>query len=314
MRANSLRMSWLLALAGSFVSGVSVASAQNAPAFEWRSVLNMYADESGFVALEELDLVFAPPAPVNAHVVVKDAAGGQIAQWGIYPDHVSSQAVFARLRPDNAAEGSFTPGQYQFEFMVGGQLATRVPFEVKNASTSDDPFNPGTTLMFDGPWQDLGFFVFDETRDGAQHAEFRFWAGRSDLGGVNGRTGLRVEIKRGGTVVGHSRTGVPFLSNENMDEKRAPLLEPHEGSDPNAERLTRSALNADGNYTVTVSREADGGVIREFSYRAQGGKIVPLARTALGYSPHADYIPPRTLKTGTTTFEFTEAVWVSGDN
>lgn len=293
--------------------GAGAARAQNAPAIEWRSMLNLYADDNGYLALENTDLVFAPAAQPDAAVVVKDGSGATITEWSFYPDYQNKAAVFARLQPENEASASFTPGSYSFEYLIDGAVVTRMDFEVKASTVSDDPFNPGSSIMFDGPWQDLGFFVFDETQNHGTHAEFRFWAGRSDLGDDVKRTGLRVEIARNGEVVGHTRAGVPYLTDENISEKRAPLLVPHEGHDP-ARRLDRKALETDGNYTITVSREEDGGVIRRFSYQAKGGKIVPLPRTTLGYKPHTDYIPPRTLKAGTTTYEFTEAVWVEGDN
>ncbi|MBI1392958.1 MAG: hypothetical protein GC152_09485 [Alphaproteobacteria bacterium] len=298
----------------SAVSATGAAAQERQPVVGWRGLLDVYIDETGFMALNPMDLTFAPPPPLDARMTVKSVDGGAVAEWSFYPDYINADAVFARMQPANPADHAFEVGDYVAETTVAGATASRMTFSVVSKSTSDDPFDPGETLTFEGPWQRFGYFTFTPYAKAAREAvELHFWAGLSDAPAGAARAPLRVEVMRNGEIIGHNRKSVPTLGGAWMDRQAAPLFEPHKDNDPNALPLAKSDLERDGTYAVTITRDGDGAVIRQFRFVSAGGKMTPHPRTVPGYEPHTDYITPRVIREGTTGYDFEEAFWLEGE-
>lgn len=292
------------------------AQEERAPAVTWRSALNVDVYESGFLGFSQPNVAFAPKQPGACSIVIREQGGEVLKSIGFYAGRFDGWAnrsgVFASLQPENPAEHTFEAGEYVIEYYIADQFATRVPFTVEPHTESDDPFDPASTLRFVGPWQHWAYFVFDEQDDGSQIVEMSLWAGASDLG--HGESGVPVSavIERDGETVARTKRGNGFyIDHVWMKRRDAQIFVDHaEGDELGTAFLTRAELEKDGDYRVTITREDDGTVLRKFTFAAQDGALVPHPRTVLGYEPHPDYIAPRVLREGTTTFEFEEAFWI----
>lgn len=273
------------------------------------SLLQTSIYDNGFMALSEYDLIFAPQSELDARAVIK-SKNKEVASFGFFPNYRYTQSVFGRMQPENHAEHQFTPGDYVLEFYVSGDLATRLPFEVVADEPSDDPFNPEQTMRFKGPWQDYAYFTFPAYKDEFT-TNVSFWGGSGDLPAGQTRAAVNVKLKRNGKLVAHSKLNQGMLDHEMARRHVLTLFQPHERKgEANAELFSRANLEENGNYKLTVELTDDNQVIREFDFKAKGGKLVAHPRTELGYKPRADYIAPRVIKLGTTTYEFVEAYWM----
>lgn len=290
---------------------------ERAPAITWRSMLSVDVYDSGFLAFKSPYIAFAPKQPGESSIVIRDAGGETLKTIGYYEGRFDGWAnrsgVFTSLQLENPAEYTFEAGDYVIEYHVAGQLATHLPFTVEPHTKSDDPFDPSETLRFVGPWQRFAYFTFDEQDDGSELATLNLWAGASDLG--HGESGVMVSavVERDGeTIARTKRQSGFFIDHRWMNRLDALMFLDHaEGKEVGAPYLTRAELSKDGSYRVTVAREDEAGtVLRTFAFDARDGELVPHPRTELGYEPHADYIAPRVLREGTTTFEFEEAFWI----
>jgi hypothetical protein len=280
------------------------------PTIGWYSMLNSFLGEQGFFAQESMNLIFAPPAPLNAKAVIKNASGDVVKTWGFSNLYGPTNGVFARMRAESLSEHTFPVGKYVIEYMVNDELATRLPFEVKEHSASKDAFNPGSKFTFVGPWQELALFEFMPYKNGGYDLiRVHFWAGASDMPAGEIRGALRAELTRNGELIAHNRDSIPTLGHEWMTRQRFDLFEPHEKNDPNALFLAKSAIEQDGEYVLTIKRQADNEVIRSYKFSASGGKLVPMERTAMGYEPHGDYIAPR-KHNSSSGYDFIEVFWI----
>ncbi len=284
-------------------------AASGAPAIGWDSILQTKIYENGYLGFNEYDLIFAPPGQVDANVVIKSKKS-EVAKFDFFPDYRYTQAVFGRIQPVNHSEYTFTPGDYSMEFYVSGELATRVPFKVVADAPSGDAFNPEPTLRFVGPWQKFAYLTFKPFKD-IEAVEFSFWAGSGDLPVGITRAPVNARLTRNGKLVAHSKETQGMLDHEMARRHALPLFQPHERrEEANVALLTKTDIEQNGTYKLTLELTETGEVIRSFNFKSKGGKLVPLPRTELGYKPRADYIAPRVGKIGSTTYEFIEAYWL----
>ncbi len=273
------------------------------------SILNSDIYDNGFLGFSEYDLIFAPAGQVDAKVVVTNKSG-EVAQFGFFPDYRYSNGVFGKLRPQNHAETTLPAGDYAMEFYVSGDVATRVPFSVEAGAVSDDPFNPGSKVTFTGPWQDFAYFTFIPNRE-IETSNLSFWAGASDLPDGETRGAIFVKLTRNGKLVAHSKRNQGTLDHNLLRRHTMMLFQPHErNGEANAIAFSKADMEKNGKYKLTVELTDSGKVIREYEFKSAGGALSPHPRTALGYTPKADYIAPRVLKQGTTSYEFVEAFWI----
>jgi hypothetical protein len=116
---------------------------------------------------------------------------------------------------------------------------------------------------------------------------------------------------RNGKVVAHSKATTGMLDHEWLRRHTELLFHPHDAKGaPNARLFAKTDLEQTGSYRLTVELKETGKIIRDYSFSAAGGKLVPHPRTALGYEPHVDYIPPRVIRKGSSTYAFEEAFWI----
>jgi hypothetical protein len=292
------------------VTAAPAASAQSKPAVTLQSILNTDVYDSGFMGLDYTDVAFAPKNYSEAKVKVVDAAGRQLAEFGFFSGYKVTQSVFARLQPENMSEYTFKTGDYALEYSLNGETITRLPFSVVEKSTSDDPFNPGSTVKFVGPWQDWAYLTFASSNE-AEPVSVTFWAGASDLAPGKIRGPFTVYLTRNGKIVAHSKRAAGMLGHEWLRDYRLQLFYPHDqkGS-PNALFFDKNEISKAGDYRLSVKLEETGEVIRTYAFRAAKGKLTPHKRTVLSYKPHTDYIPPRVTKRGASSYEFEEAFWI----
>ncbi len=281
------------------------------PAVTLDSVLNFFIYDSGLMRMHFTDVAFAPEGAVNASVAIRDGGGAEIASWSYYEDYRVRQAVFGRMSPNNQAQHTFAAGDYALEFVIAGETATRIPFSVETHSTSDDPFNPGTKLKFVGPWQKWAYLA-PNGQDADSAAAIHFWAGKSDFDGDGRPPATYARVYRNGTLIAHSNPRTGDIWTKPAQRSRYFFQKPHEAAKSHlAPNVTIADLSQDGAYRITIDVVETGETIREFAYRAEGGKIVPHPRTVLGHQPRTEYIPPRVPVFGGSTYEFTEAHWIA---
>lgn len=266
--------------------------------------------KNGGLYLTEYDLIFAPQGGAQTKAVVK-SKGKEVASFGFFPEYRYGQGVFGRLKAENHASATLAPGDYVMEFTVEGELATSVPFKVVADAASDDPFNPEQTVHFEGPWQQFAYLTFKPFKE-TETVNVNFWVSSSDIDSDKRSEPVSVKLKRNGKLVAHSRVTQGLVTNNEILRKNdLTLYHPHERKDEyRAVVFSKEDLSQNGKYTLSVELTDSGKVLRDFKFSAKGGQLTPHPRTELGYKPRADYIAPRVLKPGTTTYEFVEAYWI----
>ena len=287
------------------------AFAQSAkPAMSLDSVMKTKIYDSGLIMLKEMDLAFAPEGPVDAKIVIRSSTG-EATELGFFPDYRYTVAVFGKLQPQNHTRATLKPGQYDYEVHINNEVVTKVPFSVEAGSSNDDPFNPKTTYKFVGPWQKYGYFLYSDFKD-IQSVRLYFFAGASDLPMGKKSAPVGVKVFRNGEMIGHSPETVGFLGNDWLGHYELLLMEPHtRDTQYKTPPLPKTELEKDGKYKLEIYLKETGEVIRQFAFESAGGKMIPLPQTVLGYEPHVDYIAPRVVKPGSSTYEFVEAFWVA---
>ena len=196
----------LLLLAGTPAFADGALAQERHPSVTLRSMLDVDVYDSGFMGFEDVNVAFAPPSPGDAFIRVASADGRELGRFGFFDAYRNQAGVFARLQPENLAEYTVPTGDYVLEYHVDGALASRMPFSVEPHTVSDDPFAPGSTVRFTGPWQDFAYFTFDENQSqGVEAVELHFWAGASDLPPGAARGPVVATLTRNGEVIAHTK-------------------------------------------------------------------------------------------------------------
>lgn len=290
--------------------GISAAIAANAPSVTLQSVLDYQIYNNGGVRIDKTDLAFAPTAPLNAQLIVRTKAGEDVASWPFFDNYRVTEAVFGRMSTTGGAIQSFDVGEYAFDYVVDGAVATSIPFSVVPGTVSDDPFNPQSTVKFVGPWQQWAYLA-PNTRGSDSAAAVHFWAGSSDLPDGQTRAPFVVKVERDGVLIAHSNPRTGHINHRPISHNKAFLQEPHEADKSHlAKNVALAELQKDGNYKVTVELADSGTVIRTYQFASGGGQITPHPRTTLNYQPNSAYIAPRATVRGSTTYEFEAVHWI----
>lgn len=291
----------------------SLASAEPKPAFIYEQLLDMYFDDtSGLIAFDTYDIAFAPEGSIDATVAVVSSDNTVIKSFPFFPEYRNSQGAFARAMVRGPADVSLTEaGVYNIVFLIDGKPATRLPVVLEETSSGDDPFNPEKTFSFYGLWQQYAHLTMGEWK-GEAWPILSFWVGQRDMtDGESFTEPFFVSLTRDGEEIAHTKRTENVIRPKHYQRVTARLYEPHdEKATPNAVPFTQKGWLADGAYELVVTRGGDGKEIRRFVYAAEKGKIVELPQTKIGYEPSLDYIAPRVRKTGSTGFEFVEAIWI----
>ena len=300
----------------SAVAFAGPASAQNyAPAFDYESLLNTYFDdESGLISFTGYTLAFAPEGPFKGAAAVVNAENTVVASFPFFEEVRVRNGVFAQVQVQGPADVTLTePGIYNIVLLVNGQPATRLAFLLEQVSAGDDPFNPQKTYRFDGLWRKYAYFSTSTFKD-RKIPILNLWLGGVDLPEGAARGGFMATLYRDGETIAHSKRTQGVISAGHFERTNSTLYLPHdEKGSPNAIPLGFDDLQADGKYEIRVTRKSDGAAIRSYDFTVTDGKIQELPQTQLGYQPAIDYILPRVVKKGISSFEMDEAIWLADE-
>jgi hypothetical protein len=290
--------------------------ARQQPAFLFEPMLDTYFDDrSGLIVFHAAgyDLAFPPGEPLNAAVAVVDDSNTVVASFPLdrrYANRTSNGAI-ARTVMDGTAELALTePGVYNIVWMIDGAPVSRLPVVLERVETGDDPFDRETHLRYFGLWQRYAHISMDRW-NGEEWPALTFWAGIRDFDEPAHQLPFFVEMTRDGDVVAHSKRTQGSIPYKHYRRVEAHLYHPHDRqSSPNAEPFLADDWTRDGDYEITVTRTADGRILRSFAFTARGGTIQPLAEARPGHEPPIDYRPPRVRDKSSTGYDFVEAIWI----
>ena len=294
------------------------------PTFDYESLLDTKLYPSGVVGLgaQAYNLVFAPPPPLSAAVTLAARQGGKVASFAFLPEYRLTSQVFAQVQVEGPAEINLpAPDLYELQFYVGGQPAGLLRFQA-NRPAATDPFAPATDWNFRGPWSSWGYLIGSDWRDFSSGRDFQavnlvWWAGDGDLAPGQSRAGAMATLRRGGTVVAHSkRQSMTIHRRHYVREQPWTLFHPHEDRQSQQARALsmEELLGVDGEYELQVSRAEDEHVIRRFVFQVRGNAWVPHPRTVPGYQPAHGFIAPRVVRKQSNVYEFTEVRWIESRN
>lgn len=316
---STLGLVFSLSLLFGFSSSQALAQDKQ-PAIEMTSILGAGLDQSGGLMMTTLDVVFAPPGGAEAEIVLKNGDGDVIQSFDLRPEYRASKEVYARLMVNGALYAKLEDGDYLLDFMVDDELATRFPFTVVSEDDGDD-FTSSNKKQFIGPWQELAYLHYSKARNFTASTDYnsvnlRMWGSKDDLSVGSSGEPLQAKLMRDGELIGYSKKPVGFLStNKPVNRVDMVLFKPHsKQQEANVLGLSEAdLLSGDHLYQLTVERQEDGEVIRDFTFQSKDGKLVPLPRTELGHSPHHEYLAPRAAVFGTQNYEFEPVYWLQTD-
>ena len=146
------------------------------PAIEYQSLMELrFYENQGNFLVEGLEVVFPPAGSKKATFVVTRGNGAAVASVPLRLEApLASFTMFGMYVPDgvpgNANVGE--PGDYVLSVQVDGRPITTLPFSMKRES-NNDPFNPKTAFVREGPWRDLAYFSQQVDEPNA-HLEFNW--------------------------------------------------------------------------------------------------------------------------------------------
>jgi hypothetical protein len=295
-----------------------------APALDYFRFLNQQFDAEVYVdALQDI-LLFPPPGlemhgyddgePDGAYYV-RTTDGQVVMRHDLGGFLETGSEAFLRFRtlshPESA--GPLAPGDYLLDFVLLGDVVGRLPFSVR-VEESGDPFDPGTTTVYSGPWERLG--VFEQEIDAPDEPlRFTTWIRPDEAGEAAPRNvpGTTFTLLHEGTPVAASQH---YRPSDKMERGAWWMVSDHLVPYDERERATLAEFHvsdlAPGRYTLEVRRHGDGGLIRTFAFEAGDGTIVPHPRSAMDYEPRYEYLTPRRMA-GTNYDEPTDAFWVEAE-
>ncbi|MBL9186886.1 MAG: hypothetical protein JNK23_05365 [Opitutaceae bacterium] len=288
-------------------------SAQNpTPVFEWESVLDTFCNgATGTVRFGDHVVVHAPDGAFRGDAAVVDSAGKTIARFPFFEDYKVRAAVFGRVQIKGPAEVQLAaPGNYTLVFSVAGKPATRLPFTLKAAASTPDPYNNARAFVFEGPWARYAHLTMKPSRD-QLIPYLTLWVGGADLAGSAKQDMFAVSLLRNGSVIAYSKKAQGHIPAGHYRRAEITLFHPHEDRQSHAARaFTATDWLIDGSHELRVTRQSDGAVLRKFPFKVAQGAIAPLPRTQPDFTPRVEFITPRVVKKATNTFEVIEAIWL----
>ncbi|MEZ5906361.1 MAG: hypothetical protein R3C69_15120 [Geminicoccaceae bacterium] len=289
------------------------AAAQSYPVtFGMQTAMETFFGEDGIVSFGEYDAAFVPPDGLAAEVVLADEAGNVLGRFPFHDSYRFQDKVFARIGVVGPADVQLdTPGIYNIFFLVDGEIATRLPFVLKQASDGSDPFDPEKTWTVDGFWRQLGYMT-EQNSSAGPAPRFTFWTGGVDLPEGASGDGYVASLVRDGEVIAHSKRTTGHIPSGRFTRTTFELFHPHgEKETPNAEVVTLAdlATQPDGELLLRIFRTSDNALIRVFHLNMAGGTLQQHQRAVLGYEPQMDFILPRVVRAGANAYELVEATW-----
>lgn len=281
------------------------------PAIEFQSFMQLrfYEDQGGFL-VEGLEVVFPPAGSRKATFIVSRAGGAAVASVPLRLESpLASYTAFGMYLPDGvpglASVGE--PGDYVLSVQVDGQPITNLPFSMKKES-NNDPFNPRTTFVREGPWRDLAYFSNrPEVPD--SHLDFNWWTSLRELpAGTPQRALVTVHVLRGAQEIGATRSPVVVTQT---DWQFFYLEFETAGVKPIRWMTLADLTKADGEYTVVA--KVNGKPYKSYRAEVRGGQLQRHPRNSLDTQPHTDFISPRLVDTSsrtTSNYAMRDTYWV----
>lgn len=285
-------------------------SAQYKPAIEYQHLMEMrfYENQGGYL-VEDLEVVF-PPQGGNATFVVTRSNGEVIRSVPLRLETpLASYTMFGMYKPNgvpgNAPIGE--PGDYVLAVNIDGQPITTMPFSMKREA-SNDPFNPKSTFVREGPWRDLAHFsVRNEEPD--SHLEFTWWTSLRELPPGTKNNLVTVHIMNGAQEIASTRSPV-VISQTDWQMFRQEF---HFPAEPKVRWMTLPDLTKrDGVYTIVA--KVNGKPFKTYRAEVRGGQLQRHPRNALNFEPHTAFISPRQVDTSSRTtsrYDMRDTYWIS---
>lgn len=298
-----------LAIALLLIPTMNLQAATPPPSVDFESMLDSPFHAGGRLRVDEYNLVFAPPAPVQAQAEVVDASGKVLASHAFFPEYRFTDKAFGRLQVSGPGEVQLPgPGDYALRFTVNGARVGELPFTARTRG-SGDAFDGSQTWTYGGPWSQWGYLILRPYKE-IQAVDAVFWTGADDLPAGAQKDGVEAQLLRGGTLVAQSRRNVGQISNQHFKREKLSLFHPHEIKNVNPLPFSLADLMVDGKYELRLSRKGDQARLRSFRLQIRDGKPVAHPRTAFGYTPAHGYIAPRVLQKNVNLYGFQEAIWM----
>jgi hypothetical protein len=281
------------------------------PAIEYQSFLQLrfYENQGGFL-VEDLQVVFPPPRGQKATFVVARANGQVVTTVPLRLEApLDTFTAFGRFVPDgvpgNARVGE--PGDYVLSVQIDGQPITTLPFQMKREA-SNDPFNPTTTFVREGPWRDLAHFSHrPDVPD--SHLEFSWWTSLRELPpGSPQRSLVTVHILHGGQEIAATRSPVVVTQTDWQLFQQ----EFHFPEEKKVRWMTLADLTRrDGEYTVVA--KVNGKPFKSYKAQVRGGQLQRHPRNSLDTQPHTAFISPRLVDTSrrVSTYAMRDTYWIT---
>ena len=292
------------------------ASAQQTykPAVEFHSFMQLrFYENQGNFLVEDLEVVFPPSGSKKATFVITRAGGAAVASVPLRLEApLATFTMFGMYKPDgvpgNANVGE--PGDYVLSVQVDGRPITTLPFSMKKES-NNDPFNPRTTFVREGPWRDLAYFSnFVEARAN-NNLRFNWWTSLRELPPGTTSTNrplVTLHIMHGGQEVAATRSPVVLSQTDWQFFSQ----EFHFPAEKQVRWMTLADLTRkDGEYTVVA--KVGGKPFKTYRAEVRGGQLQRHPRNSLDTQPHTDFISPRLVDTSsrsTSSYTMRDTYWV----
>ena len=296
-------------------ASASPSGAQQAykPAVEFQSLMQLrFYENQGNFLVEDLEVVFPPAGSKKATFVITRAGGAAVASVPLRLEApLASFTMFGMYKPDgvpgNANIGE--PGDYVLSVHVDGQPITTLPFSMKKES-NNDPFNPRTNFVREGPWRDLAYFSnFVEARAN-NNLRFNWWTSMRELppGTSTNRPLVTLHIMHGGQEIAATRSPVVLSQTDWQFFNQ----EFHFPTEKQVRWMTLADLTKkDGEYTIVA--KVGGKPFKTYRAEVRGGQLQRHPRNSLDTQPHTDFISPRLVDTtsrSNSSYEMYDTYWV----
>jgi hypothetical protein len=280
------------------------------PAIEYQSFMQLrfYENQGGFL-IEDLEVVFPPPGLKKATFVISRPNGGVVNTVPLRLETpLASYTAFGMFKPD-AVSGLAPigePGDYVLSVHIDGQPITTLPFSMKREA-SNDPFNPTTTFVREGPWRDLAHFS-DRPEVPDSHLEFSWWTSLREIPPGTKNPMVTLHILHAGQEIAATRSPVVVTQTD----WQFFYQEFHFPSEKQVRWMTLADLTKrDGEYTVVA--KVNGKPFKSYKAEVRGGKLQRHPRNSLDAEPHTAFISPRLVDVSARTssrYAMRETYWL----
>ena len=276
------------------------------PAMDYSAMLNIrfYENNGGFM-IETLPLFFPPQDMNSVEFEVATSKGESKFKTGVYVNKWQQFPIVDGIRPQGTGIVKLKQtGDFVFRVKVAGKEITRIPFKM-SVQNSGDPFNPQSTYTKEGPWSTLGYFsVNPERPDDA--ISFHWWGRTGEMPGGKGGM-MTTHIMKSGKEIALSKGS--FISKKSWQAASRKLKQ--SGSNSRYFFTLANLTQNDGTYEIVL--KAGDKIIRTYTATVSGGKLQQHPRSAMDYSPHADYITPKIIDRSSgsgSSYKMLDAYWV----